>query len=43
MNHTRNELETAEEHVSQGMDLIRTHVLEADEFWLGYAAALHLL
>jgi LuxR family maltose regulon positive regulatory protein len=37
-----NDLEAAEEHLSQGMDLIRTHVLEADEVWLGYAALARL-
>src|SRR5207302_5603359 len=39
-----NDLEAAEAHLTEGMDLLRKHVLESDEVWLGYAtlARLHL-
>jgi LuxR family maltose regulon positive regulatory protein len=37
-----NDLEGAEEHLTQGMDLIGTHLFEADEVWLGYAALARL-
>jgi LuxR family maltose regulon positive regulatory protein len=37
-----NDLEAAEERLMEGMDRLRTHVLEADEVWLGYAALARL-
>jgi LuxR family maltose regulon positive regulatory protein len=37
-----NDLEAAEEHLMEGMDRLRRHVLEADEVWLGYAALARL-
>ncbi len=37
-----NDLEGASEHLMEGMDRLRTHVLEADEVWLGYAALARL-
>jgi LuxR family transcriptional regulator, maltose regulon positive regulatory protein len=38
-----NDLEGAKAHLTEGMDRLRTHVLEADEVWLGYAALVRLL
>jgi LuxR family maltose regulon positive regulatory protein len=37
-----NDLEVAREHLARGMDLIGTHMLEAEEAWLGYAALARL-
>jgi len=37
-----NELERAEQHLTQGMDLISTSVIDADDLWLGYAALTRL-